>query len=200
VSPNLVNLERVSKGYGTRVLLDEVSLGLAAGERVGVVGRNGDGKSTLLRVLTRLEPPDAGRVTHQRDLRLGYLAQGDDLDPDQTVRHLVLRDRADHEWAGDARARGVVEHLLADLPLDRAVGGLSGGERRRSALARLLLDDHDLIVLDEPTNHLSATLVDELTAALQTTGAAVVVATHDRRMLSDLASWPRLDLTAGVPR
>jgi ATP-binding cassette subfamily F protein uup len=188
VSPNLVNLERVSKGYGTRVLLDEVSLGLAAGERVGVVGRNGDGKSTLLRVLTRLEPPDAGRVTHQRDLRLGYLAQGDDLDPDQTVRHLVLRDRADHEWAGDARARGVVEHLLADLPLDRAVGGLSGGERRRSALARLLLDDHDLIVLDEPTNHLDIESVSWLARHLNGLPSALLVVTHDRWFLDEVSA------------
>ncbi|MPZ94165.1 MAG: ATP-binding cassette domain-containing protein [Propionibacteriales bacterium] len=180
---NLVNLERVDKAYGTRRLLDGVSLGIGAGQRVGMVGRNGDGKSTLLRVLTKIEPADAGRVTHNRGLRVGYLEQGDRVEPGQTVRHLVLRDRANHEWAGDPRARGVVEHLLAGLDLDRTLDALSGGERRRAALARLLLDDHDLVVLDEPTNHLDVEAVDWLARHLAGLPSALLVVTHDRWFL-----------------
>jgi ABC transport system ATP-binding/permease protein len=183
MSGNLVNLERVDKAYGIRALLDGVSLGIAARQRIGVVGRNGDGKTTLLRVIIRVEPPDGGRVTHMRDLRVGYLTQRDDVDPGQTVRHLVLRDRVDHEWAGDPRARGVVEHLLAGLDLDRRLGELSGGERRRSALARLLLDDHDLVVLDEPTNHLDVEAIDWLARHLVSLPSALLVVTHDRWFL-----------------
>ncbi|HEY0775602.1 MAG TPA: ATP-binding cassette domain-containing protein, partial [Nocardioidaceae bacterium] len=151
---NLVNLERVHKSYGIRPLLDGVSLGVGAGERIGVVGRNGDGKTTLLRIIGGLEDVDQGRVSRSRGLHLGYLTQGDDLDPEATVQEAVLGDRAKHEWAADAFTREIVEVLLAGIPLDRQVAGLSGGERRRCSLARLLLGDHDLIVLDEPTNHL----------------------------------------------
>jgi ABC transport system ATP-binding/permease protein len=194
---NLVNLEKVDKAYGVQRLLEEVSLGVAAGERVGVVGRNGGGKTTLLRVLTKTEPPDAGRVTHSRGLRLGYLRQTDDLDPDQTVRHHVLRDRADHEWAGDPRARGVVEHLLAGIGLDRTLGVLSGGERRRSALASLLLDEHDLIVLDEPTNHLDVEAVDWLARHLANRPSALLVVTHDRWFL-DAVSTTTWEVHDGV--
>jgi ATP-binding cassette subfamily F protein uup len=149
---NLVSLERVSKSYGIRPLLDDVSLGVGAGERIGVVGRNGDGKTTLLRVLTGVEEPDSGRVARNRGLRLGYLTQGDDLDPGVTVRHAVLGDMADHEWAADATTRETVEVLLAGIELDRTVDGLSGGERRRCSLARLLLEDHDMIVLPPPSS------------------------------------------------
>ncbi|MGH3330710.1 MAG: ATP-binding cassette domain-containing protein, partial [Nocardioidaceae bacterium] len=161
-APNLVNLERVHKSYGIRPLLDGVSLGVGAGERVGVVGRNGDGKTTLLRIIGGLEEPDQGRMSSSRGLHLGYLTQGDDLDPDATVRAAVLQGRADHEWAADATTREVVEVLLAGVSLDRVVGGLSGGERRRCSLARLLLDEHDLIILDEPTNHLDVEAVSWL--------------------------------------
>ncbi len=180
---NLVNLERVSKAYGIRAVLDEVSLGVGAGERVGVVGRNGDGKTTLLRVLTGHEPADAGRVTRARDLRVGYLTQTDELDPRSPVHSLVLRGRAEHEWAADARTRGVVEHLLAGIDLDRTAGALSGGERRRVSLARLLLDDHDLVVLDEPTNHLDVEAVDWLARHLAGLASALLVVTHDRWFL-----------------
>ena len=115
---NLVSLERVHKAYGVRPLLAEVSLGVGEGDKVGVVGRNGDGKTTLLRVLAGLEPVDDGRVTRNRGLRLGYLTQGDDLDPAATVREAVLEGRAEHEWAADASTREVVEVLVAGLPLD----------------------------------------------------------------------------------
>ena len=182
-APNLVNLERVSKAYGVRPLLAGVSLGVGAGQRVGVVGRNGDGKTTLLRVLAGLEGPDDGRVSQARGLRLAFLTQGDDLDPHATVRAVVLQGRADHEWAADAATREVVEVLLAGVPLDRTVEGLSGGERRRCSLARLLLDQHDLLVLDEPTNHLDVEAVSWLARHLARRTSALVVVTHDRWFL-----------------
>jgi ATP-binding cassette subfamily F protein uup len=180
---NLVNLERVHKSYGIRPLLDGVSLGIGAGERVGVVGRNGDGKTTLLRIVGGLEEPDDGRVSRSRGLHLGYLTQGDDLDPQATVGTAVLGELAEHEWAAEPFTREIVEVLLAGVPLERTVGGLSGGERRRCSLARLLLGDHDLIVLDEPTNHLDVEAVSWLADHLSRRSSALVVVTHDRWFL-----------------
>ncbi|MGZ4479749.1 MAG: ABC-F family ATP-binding cassette domain-containing protein [Nocardioidaceae bacterium] len=190
-APNLVNLERVHKSYGIRALLDGVSLGVGAGERIGVVGRNGDGKTTLLRLIAGLEEPDEGRISRSRGLHLGFLTQGDDLDPAATVRAAVLEGRADHEWAADASTREVVEVLLAGVSLDRGVGGLSGGERRRCSLARLLLHDHDLVVLDEPTNHLDVEAVSWLARHLARRASALVVVTHDRWFLDAVceATW-----------
>jgi len=180
---NLVNLERVSKAYGIRPLLDEVSLGVGAGQRIGVVGRNGDGKTTLLRLLAGEEEPDTGRVTFNRGLRLAYLHQVDDLGDARTVRDAVLGGRADHEWAADARTREVVTELTAGMDLDRSVDGLSGGERRRTNLARLLLGEHDLLILDEPTNHLDVEAIDWLARHLAASATALVVVTHDRWFL-----------------
>ena len=180
---NLLNLERVSKAYGVRPLLTDVSLGISAGERIGVVGRNGDGKTTLLRVMTGLEPPDSGRVSHSRGLHIAFLQQGDELDDTHTVREAVLGGRADHEWAADPRTREVVEELLVGVSLDRAVLGLSGGERRRCSLAALLLGHHDLLVLDEPTNHLDVEAVAWLAAHVAALPSALVVVTHDRWFL-----------------
>ena len=182
-STNIVNLERVSKSYGVRPLLSDVSLGVAVGERIGVVGRNGDGKTTLLRLLTGHEEPDSGRVSQQRGLLIGYLQQGDELEDTHTVREAVLGGLADHEWAADPRTREVVEVLLAGVTLDRAVVGLSGGERRRCSLAALLLGTHDLVVLDEPTNHLDVEAVAWLAAHMAARPSALVVVTHDRWFL-----------------
>jgi len=187
--PNLINLERVSKAYGVRPLLTDVSLGVAAGERIGIVGRNGDGKTTLLRVLLGEEPPDSGRVSTTRGLHVGYLSQGDTLDDSHTVRQAVLGGRSDHEWAADPRLREVVEELLAGVTLDRAVAGLSGGERRRCALAALLLGEHDLIVLDEPTNHLDVEAVAWLARHLAARPSALLVVTHDRWFLDEVCQW-----------
>ncbi|MFF0724713.1 ABC-F family ATP-binding cassette domain-containing protein [Streptomyces sp. NPDC004134] len=192
---NLVNLEAVDKVYGTRALLDGISLGVAEGDRIGVVGRNGDGKTTLVRLLAKLEEPDAGRVTHTGGLTLGVLTQGDTLDPAATVRHEVVGDMADHEWAGDARVRDVLTGLFGglDLPgfeqgLDTVIGPLSGGERRRIALAKLLIGTPGLIVLDEPTNHLDVEGIAWLAEHLRTRRAALVVVTHDRWFLDQVCT------------
>ncbi|WP_036570290.1 ABC-F family ATP-binding cassette domain-containing protein [Nocardioides sp. URHA0032] len=187
--PNLLNLERVSKSYGIRPLLTDVSLGIAVGERIGIVGRNGDGKTTLLEVMTGLEEPDTGRVSMQRGLLVGYLHQGDQLEDTHTVREAVLGGRSDHEWAADPRTREVVDVLLAGVSLDRAVVGLSGGERRRCSLAALLLDDHDLVVLDEPTNHLDVEAVAWLAQHLANRPSALAVVTHDRWFLDAVCQW-----------
>src|SRR3954452_23614375 len=187
----LVNLERVSKAYGVRPLLTDVSLGVAEGQRIGVVGRNGDGKTTLLEVMTGQVPPDSGRVSRTRGLLFGFLHQHDALLDAHSVREAVLGGRADHEWAADPRTREIVEELLAGVTLDRAVLGLSGGERRRCALAALLLGDHDLVVLDEPTNHLDVEAVDWLARHLAARTSALVVVTHDRWFLDAVceATW-----------
>ena len=184
---NLVNLERVSKSYGREPLLDGVSLGVAAGERIGVVGRNGAGKSTLLRVLSGREEPDDGRVSRTAGTRVGLLGQRDVHAATLTVRQVVLGDAAPHEWAGRPLVRRVLTELLGGYDngvLDRTVGSLSGGERRRMGLAALLLDEMDLLVLDEPTNHLDVEAVAWLADHLrQRRGLAVVVVTHDRWFL-----------------
>jgi ATP-binding cassette subfamily F protein uup len=192
---NLVNVESVSKVYGTRALLDGVSLGVSEGDRIGVVGRNGDGKTTLIRVLARLEEADSGRVTHSGGLRLGVLTQHDSLDPAATVRHEVIGDLADHEWAGSAKIRDVLTGLFGglDLPgfpqgLDTVIGPLSGGERRRIALAKLLIAEQDLIVLDEPTNHLDVEGIAWLARHLQARRSALVCVTHDRWFLDQVCT------------
>ena len=183
VSRNWVNVEAAGKTYGTRVVLDDVSLGVADGDRIGVVGRNGGGKSTLLRTLARVEPVDAGRVTHVGDLDVGLLGQRDDLDPAATVLHTVVGSAAEHEWAGDARVREVLAGLLTGVPADRVVGELSGGERRRVSLAALLVRDPRLLLLDEPTNHLDVEGIDWLASWLRNRRGALVVVTHDRWFL-----------------
>lgn len=186
---NLLNLEKVSKSYGVRPLLTEVSLGVGEGMRIGIVGRNGDGKTTLLEVMTGLEEPDSGRVSMSRGLHVGYLHQGDELVDTHAVREAVLGGLEDHEWAADQKTREVVEELLAGVSLDRPVLGLSGGERRRCSLAALLLGDHDLIVLDEPTNHLDVEAVAWLAGHLKKRASAMVVVTHDRWFLDEVCQW-----------
>jgi len=195
MATNLVNLEAVGKVYGTRALLDGVSLGVNEGDRIGVVGRNGDGKTTLTRILAKLEPADNGRVTHSGGLRLGVLTQHDSLDPAATVRHEVIGDLADHEWAGNARIRDILTGLFGglDMPgfpqgLDTVIGPLSGGERRRIALAQLLIAEQDLIVLDEPTNHLDVEGISWLAEHLRARRSALVVVTHDRWFLDQVAT------------
>ncbi|MGY1679601.1 ABC-F family ATP-binding cassette domain-containing protein [Geodermatophilus sp. SYSU D01176] len=189
---NLVNLERVHKAHGTTVLLDDVSLGIAAGERIGVVGRNGSGKSTLLGVLTGREEPDSGRVTRRGDLALGVLDQSGTLPPGATVRDVVLPESlfaAEHEWAADAAVRSVLTGLELDrLGLDSPVAPMSGGERRRVALAAQLVRPLDLLVLDEPTNHLDVEGVAWLADYVKDRVGALVVVTHDRWFLDEVCS------------
>jgi len=183
---NLINLEKVSKSFGVRILLDEVSLGVGVGERIGIVGRNGDGKTTLLNLMTGREEPDTGRVSRTRGLHLGYLDQRDLLDDTHTVREVVLGGKADHEWAADSTTREVVEVLLDGIALDREVHGLSGGERRRCSLAKLLLEPDDLLILDEPTNHLDVEAIAWLADHLKNRASALVVVTHDRWFLDEV--------------
>ncbi len=190
---NLVNLETVSKAYGTKTLLGGVSLGVADGDRIGVVGRNGGGKSTLLRLLCRVETPDRGRVTHASQLRVAAVGQQDTLDPTETVRSAVVGHGPVHEWASDAGVRSVLGGLFGgredlDAMLDRSIGPLSGGERRRVALAAALVGEHDLLVLDEPTNHLDVEGIAWLAAHLSSRREALVVVTHDRWFLDAVCS------------
>ncbi len=183
---NLINAERLMMSYGIRTLLDGISLGLGRGEAIGVVGRNGAGKTTLLRVLAGMLPPDEGRVTHSGHLSIGFLNQSDDIAAEATVRDLIVGGAPDHVWAASARTRATVEHLLADVDLDIQIASLSGGERRRVALVRLLLADHDLLVLDEPTNHLDVEAVDWLAKHLndlQDADIAMMIVSHDRWFL-----------------
>jgi ATPase subunit of ABC transporter with duplicated ATPase domains len=181
---NLINVERASVGYGTRTLLNGVSLGVDEGDAIGVVGRNGDGKTTLLQILTATRPPDTGRVTHTSGLSVGYLHQADDFGADATVRDVIVEGRPDHIWAAEPDTRSVVEHLLTEIGLDSQVADLSGGERRRVALAAVLLAGHDVLVLDEPTNHLDVEVIGWLAGHLsQLRSKAIVVVSHDRWFL-----------------
>ncbi|HEY3337450.1 MAG TPA: ABC-F family ATP-binding cassette domain-containing protein [Propionicimonas sp.] len=183
---NLVNAERVSLAFGTRTILDGVSLGLDNGDVVGVVGRNGDGKTTLLRLLVGTLRPDSGQVVRNRSASIGHLGQVEDFAQGATVRDVAVQGRADHVWAADAGKRAVVTHLLGSLDLSQPVAELSGGERRRVSLAAVLLAGHDLLVLDEPTNHLDVEAVAWLAGhlnLLQAAGTAMLVVSHDRWFL-----------------
>ena len=192
VRTNLVNAESLRLVVGTQVLLDDVSLGLNDGDRIGVVGRNGGGKSSLLRVISGELAPDSGRIVRSRDTTVGRLRQQDDFAPGATVRDVVLPGLDEHEWAADPRVREILTGLLGGLDaeglggLDGLVEGMSGGERRRMALAALLVEDPDVLLLDEPTNHLDvegvAWLADHLRGRRRA-GSALVVVTHDRWFL-----------------
>ncbi|MEU8178642.1 ABC-F family ATP-binding cassette domain-containing protein [Microbispora hainanensis] len=192
---NLVNLESVSHAFGPKPLLADVSLGLEEGDRIGVVGRNGGGKTTLISIIAGTLKPDSGRVTHTRGLRVGALAQRDQFDPDTAVKDIVLGGRAEHEWAGDAAIREILANLLADIDLAAPAGALSGGERRRTALARLLVEQQDLLILDEPTNHLDIEAIAWLAGHLVQRKSALLVVTHDRWFLDAVSTrtWEVVD-------
>ena len=184
---NLINLETVTKSHGERALLDGVSLGITEADRIGVVGLNGGGKTTLLEVLSGIEPADEGRVTRTRGLRTEVVTQRTELPEGATVRNAVLDPHgfaAEHEWAADPRVRSVLTGLgMTRLGLDTPVGAFSGGERRRVALAAALVRDIDLLVLDEPTNHLDVEGVRWLAEHLLSRRCALVIVTHDRWFL-----------------
>ncbi|MDN4615864.1 ABC-F family ATP-binding cassette domain-containing protein [Leifsonia sp. F6_8S_P_1B] len=189
---HLLGAESLHLEYPTRVVFESVTLGLAEGDRIGIVGRNGDGKSTLLSLLSGRLEPDAGRVTRRRDVSVGVLDQRDDLDASTTVGRAIVGDREEHLWAGDPRVRDVLAGLVADIRWEATIGELSGGQRRRVALAALLVHDHDVLFLDEPTNHLDIEGVAWLAAHLKTRWpsgqGALVVVTHDRWFLDEVST------------
>ena len=190
---NLVNLELAAKAFHERVLLDQVSLGVSAGQRIGVVGRNGAGKTTLLAALAGAGELDSGRATRAGGVSVGYLPQAEYLAG--PVSAAVFGDLAEHEWATDARARAVVGALLADIDVSADVRDLSGGERRRTALAALLLGSYDLLLLDEPTNHLDIEAISWLAGYLREHATSCVIVTHDRWFLDAVTeeTWELAD-------
>lgn len=188
---NLVSVENVSKSFGLKTLLDGVSLGVQTSDRIGVVGLNGGGKSTLLKVLTGQEQPDEGRVSQMNDIRVAMVTQEANLNPEDTVADVVLKPLGveTFEWASKSSVRDVLDGLgITELGLDSKVGQLSGGERRRTNLAAALVQELDLLVLDEPTNHLDVEGVQWLADYLLKTKAALVVVTHDRWFLDTVAT------------
>jgi ATP-binding cassette subfamily F protein uup len=201
---NLVNLKDVDKGYGSRSVLRGITLGIEEGDRIGIVGRNGDGKSTLMRLVAGIEEPDAGAVTQVGGLHLALVSQADDLASSRTVREELVGGRADHEWMADATFRSVLDGLLGGVELTRLPQGmdtpiapLSGGERRRIALAKLLLDSPELLLLDEPTNHLDVEGVAWLAQHLAQRRGTLIVVTHDRWFLDAVVTqtWEVVDGT-----
>lgn len=189
---HLLGAENLSVAFVTRTILDNVSLGLEDGDRIGMVGRNGDGKSTLMRLLAQRGTPDSGRVTKRRDVSVGYLDQADVLDGDLEVGRAIVGDQADHEWASNPRIRDVMGGLVAEVDWHARVSSLSGGQKRRVALAKLLIGDDDVIMLDEPTNHLDVEGVAWLARHLQqrwrATEGGLLVVTHDRWFLDEVCN------------
>jgi ATPase subunit of ABC transporter with duplicated ATPase domains len=184
--------EAIHLEYPTQLVFESVTVGVNDGARIGIVGRNGDGKSSLLRLLTGQLQPDSGRVTRRSGLRVGALSQADTLDPDRTVGWTLVGEAAEHQWAGDARVRDVVGGLVSDIGWDAAVSTLSGGQRRRVQLARLLVGEWDVIALDEPTNHLDIEGITWLAEHLRqrwarNTGGLLLV-THDRWFLDEVST------------
>ncbi|MBV9512464.1 MAG: ABC-F family ATP-binding cassette domain-containing protein, partial [Mycobacteriaceae bacterium] len=188
---HLLGAEAVHLAYPTQVVFESLSLGVDDGARVGIVGRNGDGKSSLLGLLTGTVQPDSGRVTWRSGLRVGALSQADTLDAARSVGWTLVGDRPEHQWAADPRIREVVAGLVADIAWDADIATLSGGQRRRVQLAALLIDDWDVIALDEPTNHLDIQgitwLAGHLRQRMRTSGGLLLV-THDRWFLDEVAT------------
>lgn len=185
-----LGLEHVSLAFATKTIFTDVTQGVFEGDRIGIVGRNGDGKSTLLKLLSEEMAPDDGRITRRGGLSMATLEQRDSLDDDATVRQAALENREDHEWASEARSRDIVQTLLKGISLETRIGDLSGGQRRRADLARLLLRDWDIIALDEPTNHLDIVTIHWLAEHLRNRWAAgsgaLLVVTHDRWFLDEV--------------
>ncbi len=184
---HLLGTQSLHVALPDRVLLDDVTVGIDEGDRIGVVGRNGDGKSTLLRLLARAQEPDEGRVTVRGGVRVGVLTQQDEATVGASVRDRVVGDRPEYEWASDARIRDVLAGLLGGIDLDAPLTGLSGGQLRRVHLAELLVGDWDVLLLDEPTNHLDvegiAWLAEHLRRRWSAKDGGLVVITHDRWFL-----------------
>ncbi|RFA09840.1 ABC transporter ATP-binding protein [Subtercola boreus] len=192
---HLLGAESLHLEFPTRVIFDDVTIGINEGDRIGIVGRNGDGKSTLLRMLAGRLEPDSGRVTRRNGVTLAVLDQSDTLDDTLTVGQTIVGDIDEHVWAGDPIVRDVIAGLASDIPWEANVSDLSGGQRRRIALAQLLIGDHDIIFLDEPTNHLDVEGISWLAGHLKrrwsTNSGGLVVVTHDRWFLDEIctATW-----------
>ncbi len=201
MAAHLLGAEGLHLEYPTRVVFDLFTLGIEEGDRIGIVGRNGDGKSSLLGMLAGRIEPQAGRVTRRNGVRFGVLDQGDDLDAEAIVGHVIVGDRPEHEWAGDPAVRDVIGGLVSDIEWQDKVGRLSGGQRRRVALAALLVGDWDLIALDEPTNHLDvegiAWLAEHLKRRWAKDAGGLLVVTHDRWFLDEVCTetWEVHDRT-----
>ena len=199
---HLVGAEDIGVDYGTGTVLDAVTLGLEDGDRIGVVGANGAGKSTLTRCLAGLETPHTGRITRAKGVRIGVVDQGDKFAEGSTVLEAIVGDADTHEWAGDARVRDIMSGLVPDLAADALVASLSGGQRRRVALARALVADDEVLVLDEPTNHLDvdgvAWLAEHLKRRWTASKGALVVVTHDRWFLDEVTTATWEVVNAGV--
>jgi ATP-binding cassette subfamily F protein uup len=189
---HLLGAEGLHLEYPTKVVFDSITLGIEEGDRIGIVGRNGDGKSSLLAMLAGRKEPDAGRVTMRAGTTVGVLDQADTLDDALSIAQSVVGDVPEYEWAGDARVRDVIQGLLADLDWDASVAGLSGGQRRRVALAALLVKEWDIVALDEPTNHLDVEAITWLAAHLKkrwsANSGAFLVVTHDRWFLDEVCT------------
>lgn len=189
---HLLGAEALHLTYPTRVVFGSVTLGVNEGDRIGIVGRNGDGKSSLLGLLAGRIDPDSGRVTRRGGVTVGVLDQSDTLADDVSVGHAIVGDRPDHQWAGDPKLRAVIAGLVPDLDWHARVATLSGGQRRRVALAALLVGEWDIIALDEPTNHLDvegiAWLADHLKSRWQRTAGGLLLVTHDRWFLDEVAT------------
>lgn len=188
----LLGCDSVHLEFPTKLIAQDVTLGVNEGDRIGIVGKNGDGKSSLLGVLSGAVPPDAGRVTRRRDVTVGVLGQRDVLDSASTVHRAVVGDLPEYEWAASPRVRQILDGLIADVPWEGLVGELSGGQRRRVDLARLLIGDYDVLMLDEPTNHLDMRtinwLAEHLKSRWQRGSGAMLVVTHDRWFLDEVCT------------
>ncbi|WP_434513032.1 ABC-F family ATP-binding cassette domain-containing protein [Clavibacter nebraskensis] len=189
---HLLGAEALHLEFPTRVIFDDVTIGVNEGDRIGIVGRNGDGKSTLLSLLAGRLEPDSGRVTRRRGITIGVLDQSDTLPDGQTVGEAIVGGIDEHEWAGNPLVRDVIDGLASDVPWDADVANLSGGQRRRVALAKLLIGDHDILFLDEPTNHLDvegiAWLAGHLRRRWAPSSGGLIVVTHDRWFLDEVAN------------
>ena len=184
---HLLGAEQIELEFPTKQVFDGITVGVNEGDRIGIVGRNGDGKSTLLKILSKQLQPDSGRVTYRGSLTVGYLTQVDKIDNSLSIAQAVVGEGPEHEWATDPKIRDVLQGLLGDLDWSQKVGSLSGGQRRRVALAALLAGDYDIIMLDEPTNHLDvegvAWLAEHLRNRWSKTAGGLLVVTHDRWFL-----------------
>jgi ATPase subunit of ABC transporter with duplicated ATPase domains len=184
---HLLGAELVSLEFPTKTVFDAITVGVSEGDRIGIVGRNGDGKSTLIKILAKRMEPDSGRVTWRGGVRVGFLTQTDQIDSNISVAQAVVGDRPEYEWASDPKIRDVFAGLISDLDWHQTVGSLSGGQRRRVALAALLAAEYDVIMLDEPTNHLDvdgvAWLAQHLNSRWSRNSGGLLVVTHDRWFL-----------------